>query len=767
MARMADPTDGLIRAIDQEASTAYGSDQAGELSTTRARAIRQYWGENLMPAPEGRSQVRDRSVFETINWILPSLIDIFAPGDDEVVKVKPVGPDDVQGAIQEGQYLNHVMLQKNPWLNVCLTLFVDAMLTKNAYVYVYRDYKREVDIDRYERQTKESLQILLKNSGVEIIEQKAYPDPDGAMEPVMGPDGQPLPEIVGVDPAGQPITQPAMQPVMLFDVTLRTTTTSGEVCIDVLPPEKCKVSERTPTYRIDEDCSYFEYECEDTISSLRQKGIDVPEDINDEDSVRTEEDNARDVLSENYDNYSADPAMRRVKVRTIWIRYDFDGDGISELQRVIRIGRQIFSREEVSRIPIASTVPMPVPHRHIGMSVADIVGDLQDIKTAILRGGLDNLYLSNNIRMAVSNKVNIDDVLLSRPGQPIRVDTDGADAVNHILPLQVPFVFPQAMEGLEYMDQTKENRTGVNRYFTGVDQNAMNKTASGQNQLITMAQQRVKLLARILGGCVEDIASLTHECILKSGHKKATIQLRNDWITVDPSTWKKRTDFKLCVAYAAGNKDSLVQKLILLGQQQGAAISGGLPIVTPNNIYNTGMELAKAMDFPDGNTFWTEPAKVPPPPPPQPDPSVIAIETLRAQSNERIKATELRQQTMQSEEDNAFNKYKTDADNETKIKVAELTHEHNERMKHIDGDVAAGLEGVKAHVNPKTKEADAKKADVKQKDGAIETLMKRLEDSDKERSATMAEVLKAISTMNGPKKIIRGKDGRATGVEPA
>lgn len=773
-----DMEDGLIRAIDLEAAAAYGSDEKGQLSSDRAKAIRYYWGENVNPSPEGRSQVRDRSVFEVIQWILPSLIDIFAGGDDEIVKVRPIAEDDVAAAVQEGMYLNHVMLQKNAWLNICMTLFVDAMLTKNAYVYVYRDYKREVEIDSYERQTKESLQLLLQTEGVEIIDQDQYPDPSGAQEPAMGPDGQPLQEIHGIGPDGQPIVTPVMQPVMLYDVTLRTTTTSGEVCIDVLPPEKCKVSERTPSYRIDKDCTYFEYECDDTISSLRQMGYDIEDDISDEGSDDTEEDQARDQYDEDRDDYVADPAMRRVKVRTIWVRYDYDQDGIAELQRVILVGRKVLAREEVSRIPIASTVPVPVPHRHPGMSMADIVMDLQEIKTAILRGGLDNLYLSNNIRMAVSNKVNIEDVLLSRPGQPIRVDTDGPDAINHVLPLQVPFVFPQAMEGLEYMDQTKENRTGVNRYFTGVDQNAMNKTAQGQNQLITMAQQRVKLMARLMGGCIEDIASLTHECILKSGHKKEVVEMKGMWVPVDPATWRKRKDFRLSVAYAAGNKDSLVQKLMLLGQQQAQAISGGLPIVTPDNIYNTGMELVKAMDFPSGSTFWTKPKDVPPPQPPQPDPSVIALETIRAQSAERMKAADLTQKTRQAEDDNALAKYTSDTGNETKITVAKLTHDHNEKMKtmdgqheskmkELDGHHAAGLEGVKAMVSPKTKETDAKNAETKQKGDSLEAFMSQLKSGEEDRKATMTALMEHLAKANGPKKIIRGKDGRATGVEPA
>jgi hypothetical protein len=112
---------------------------------------------------------------------------------------------------------------------------------------------------------------------------------------------------------------------------------------------------------------------------------------------------------------------------------------------------------------------------------------------------LDNLYLSNNPQKVLNeNLVNLDDVLKSVPGGIIRTED-----VNAIRYEKHPFVFPEAMQGMEYMDQVKENRTGTNRYFTGIDQNALNKTATGIQTLSTMAAQRVEQIARILGSGIE------------------------------------------------------------------------------------------------------------------------------------------------------------------------------------------------------------------------------------------------------------------------
>jgi hypothetical protein len=746
----------LLNAIDRAEETAYGSDEKGELSSARSLAIDMYLGRNTRPAPEGRSQVVDRSVFETINWILPSIVDIFANGDD-VVKIGPIGEEDVPGAEQESDFINHVMLNKTPWLMTVMTLFIDSALTKNAYVYTYKDYRRNVSIDSYEGQTKMGLQMLLDGGNSQIIKQKEYPDPSGEMEPVMGPDGQPAMQVMGVDPVGQPIMQPAMQPVMLYDVTIRTVETEGQYCIDVLPPEHCKVSDSTKSFQLD-GCPYFEYGCEKTISDLRKMGFDVEDDIASAEEDDTEEDQARDQFNEtNEGDTEYEPSMRKVWVRTIWIEHDYDEDGIAELQKIIRVGDTILDREEVSRINVRSTVSMLLPHRHPGLSISDIVKDLQEIKTAILRGGLDNLYLSNNSRMAVSNKVNLDDVLLSRPGQPIRVDTDMADAGAHVFPVQTPFIFPQAMEGLSYMDSVKQTRTGINSQFQGLDASQLTQLQPGTvNQISSMAAQRVKLLARIFGMCIEGIASDLHECILKSGHKKETVQLKGKWVEVDPASWKKRKDFKTVVGYAAGNKDSMIAKLMMIASAQEKAMMGGLPIVSPENMYNTAQELTKASDFPP-DRFFTHPSKIPPKGPPQPDVTVIAAEQIKSQTALKAKDMDVSQKATENATQLELEKYKIDTDAKVKLTIAQSQFDHDSMMRDKDTQVQFGM---------KKFEKDLENEPALEVNGKVDEMagkVSALEDSLKDGIQALQEALTTILTA---KRVVkRGKDGKAEGID--
>lgn len=773
---MAEDLDKLMGAIDAAESNSYGCDD--DLAAERALAIRYYQGENVEPAPDGRSQVVDRSLYETIQWMLPSLSRIFASGDD-VVELPPVGPEDEEGAKQEAEYLNYIVLQRNNWFDVFNTAAKDALLTKAGYLYPYREKRRQVEIEKYERQTEQGVALILQD-GAEVIKLKEYPDPDykpPPPQPMMqqGPQG-PMPVM---DPmTGQPAMQPPPPAPMLYDLDIRRTKEETKECILALPPERCRIAKTTTTVQL-RDCAYFEYFDFPTISDLRAEGYEIEDDIAGDPSAMPEEDAARDRYSEDAfaNDERTDPASRRVRCRWIWIRHDTDGDGIAELQYCVRVGMQILYREEINRIPIAVLCADPLPHRHVGQGIADVAIDIQRTKTAILRQGLDNLYQTNNSRTFVTEKINLDDLLTSRPGGIVRGKL-GAIYGQDIMPIQIPFMFPQAMEGLQYFDQVRDYRTGVNSNFAGITKDALSNTQSGVaiNQLSTMAAQRIEQIARNFANGVTELFAILHEIVLKGGHKKETVKLRGKWSEINPAEWRSRSDFKISVGYAAGNKDALVSRLQLIASQQMMALQAGLPIVNPRNLYETNIEMAKAADMSTPERFFQDPSQAPQPQPPQPDVTVMAAETLKTQSAEKIKAAELHSNEQIKEGELQLEKYKTDKDNEVRVLIAHHQHRleglklnHAKEMEHVKGHVQAGLKQLdgqqstqleehRARLNPKSIEAHTK---AKSSDAATD-LMHSLVRSHAEHSHMLGAVLKAVSA---PKRFIRDKGGKVVGAE--
>lgn len=700
----------LIAAIDDADNRSYGSNLSNltaELSAQRALAVDLYLGKNVDPAPEGQSSVVDRTVFETIQWILPSLCRIFANGDD-VVTLLPLGPDDIEQAKQESAYMNWLVTVKHAWFDQFLEFATDALLTKNAYWLVYRDNNRKVEIEKYEQQTKAGIAYLVQDPSCQIIDAKSTPAPDLAPDPILGPQGEPI-----VDANGQPMTTPAM----LYDVTIRRTNMDKDLCIRVLPPERVKVDQRSFSWRIDERCNYFEYWEEMTLTELREQGYDIPTDIGDDPEIYTQEDYARDQFGERrLERYKpSDPSMRRVKARMIWIRVDADGDGIAELLQITRVGRRILYREEVSRIPVASGVACPLPHRHVGVGIADMVADIQRIKTFLLRQGLDSVYASLYPQKILNEQVvNIDDALIRRPDGVIR-----ATDINQIRYEEVPFVLPQALQALQYMDSVRESRTGVTNGFGGIDTaDIMTQAQPGTvNQMTSMAAQRVEQIARILAFAIEDLFSIVHEQVLKMGHKRQMVQLAGKWTEVDPGGWRKRTDFKTCVAFSAGNKDGQISRLMVMAQKQMEALTAGVPVVTPENYYNTLVELTKAGDFASPERFWSDPAKAAPKPPPPPPPQVIAAQ-INAQSHEKIKAAEISQDEVKDQRKAELEKYAIDSDAGVKIMLAQMAQGHKVDSTKIQGHADVTLAALNARINGATDAgADLNKAVDKAHDG--------------------------------------------------
>ncbi len=738
----------LLNAIDAAEETAYGGDYDSDLSNERALALDYYYGRNVEPSPDGRSQVVDRSVFETVQWVLPSLSRIFANGDD-VVAFTPFGPEDEEQAKQEGDYLNYVVTQRNPWFTIFTSWAQDALLSKNAYCLAYVENKIQTETETYLRQSDEAVAMLTQDEGVEIVSFESEPDNDSPPQPVMDPmTGGPM-----LDPM---TGQPALQPRMLHNITIRRTTPQQKLRFRVLPPERCKVSEQTPSYSL-EDCDYFEYYDDVTISSLRAQGFDVPDDIVSDDGAipDTEVDDSRNLYSEReMESNPIDPSMRLVRARMIWIRYDYDEDGIAEMQKVLRVGRRIFDMEQATRIPVGCIVPNINTHRHIGTSLADMVVDIQRIKTAILRQGLDNLYQSNNVRYAVSDKVNLDDLSISAPGYNVRMEGGALPAEGHILPLMPPFMFPQAMQGLEYMDQVRENRTGTNRYFTGIDQNALNKTASGIQQLSTMAAQRVEQIARIISTGVEYLFSVAHELLIKSGHKGDVVKLRGRWVQIDPAGWKTGRDMRIVVGYGAGNKDALVSRLTMIANFQKEAMMGGLRIVTPQNIYETAIELTKAADFSAPSRFWTDPATVPPPPPTPSEAEIYAgVEHAKLQNEQQIKAAELAQQSQESELKATLEKYKVDLNAELQLLLEQLK---------LGGSVDLEQMRARSKAEPLRKEGEKLDALARSTDLAKSEISKLLSDFMGKVDSSVTELL---SSASAPRELVRDKAGKVSGVK--
>jgi hypothetical protein len=147
--------------LASEKANALAAVSAARLMEERADAMDYYLGDMRkdMPAQEGRSRAVSTDVADTIEGLMPSLMDIFA-GSDEVVRFEPVGPEDEAAAAQETDYVNHVFMQQNPGFMVLYSFIKDALLSKVGIVKVWWEEREEECRETYYDLTDDQFALL-------------------------------------------------------------------------------------------------------------------------------------------------------------------------------------------------------------------------------------------------------------------------------------------------------------------------------------------------------------------------------------------------------------------------------------------------------------------------------------------------------------------------------------------------------------------------------------------------------------------------------
>jgi hypothetical protein len=729
----------ILYKIEHEENVAYGVNDS-ELSDQRAKAIDFYLGEPFGNEIDGRSQVVSYDVQDTIESALPQLLKIFVAGD-QVIEFTPKGPDDQAAANQETDYINHVVMEKNNGFEVFYVWFKDSLLSKNGYVKCYYEEQVETEEEEYQGITDAQLQMLASDDSVEVAEIESMPDPSVNMDEMMQ-----MAMAQGQDPGMIPQS-------MIHNVKLKITRKEGQIKICNVAPEDMLVSVDTigtnlQNSRFVQHRTYMDrYNVASEFKLSKKRAQELQ---SDNQEGWDEESNARDIYSEEYDRSVVDDT---VLVKDTYIMLD------GKRMRYVVVGNDIIYSEQTEMVPFASITPMIMPHRHIGRSYADLTMDIQLIKSTLIRGQLDNMYLANNGRYAISDRVNLDDMLTSRPGGIVRVQGEPGTA---ILPLQhAPFP-PTSFTMVEYMDNMKEKRTGVTAYNQGLDSNSLNKTASGVAQIMSAAQQRLELVARTFAETgVKDLFLLVHRLVRMNYTKPDIIRLRNQWVEVDPREWKNRKDLTISVGLGAGNKDQQLMHLTTILQMQKEALAVG--ITSPDKIYNALAKLTQNAGFKNPDEFWTNPANNPPQEPPGPSIEEQMIQAQKEIESMKVQAG-LQKDQLQAETNNTklaaeMNIKQLELElkaKEVAIKEAELNlkaAEHNMKVAEIDANTRyiTAQEGV-ANID-----LEGNRVLVDQARQSIEEMQQAMAD-------IQASLEEAKAIQLAPKQIIRDKSGKAVGV---
>jgi hypothetical protein len=611
----------LLGAIDASEAQAQGN-FSDQVASDRADAIARYYGQPYGNEKPDRSSVISRDVADVMEGVTANVIKPFV-GGDQVVQFEPVGPEDETAASQETDYINFIALERNNGFMWLASAIKDALLLRTGYVKCQWTVRQDVISETYAGQNEQEIALLLQDKDVEVVQHSEYPDP---YAPTVDPQtGQPLP------------------PQMLHDVKVRRARPTEYVELCPIPPDEVLVSERATGPSL-QDVEFVQHRTHKTLSQLREAGYKVDDDITDNATGETVEDYARDRFGygDEFNDPTNDPSRRIVLFKESYINVDRDGDGIAEKRRVCTVGTTLLSDDEADVVGIASFSGIIVPHQHLGMSVYDLVEDIAKIKTSLMRSYLDNRMLQNNGRWGVDvQRTNMDDFLVSRPGGAIRVEGDPNTAV-------VPYITPDtssgALQGLEYLDSVRENRSGYTRNSAGIDNDALtNNTATGMKMQLSQSQLRLEMIARTIAETgVRDVFRIVHALTLKHSSQEDRVRLKGKWAVVNPREWIKRSDLSISIGLGTGTQDQQLAKLIGLGPMMQQMQMLGLVGVTEG--YNYGAEVLKLTGYKSPDKFIHAPVTdpqtgQPKEPSPQPPPPVQVAQIQQQGKQAELQAT--------------------------------------------------------------------------------------------------------------------------------
>jgi hypothetical protein len=566
----------LVGILNNQISNATGG-YTSTINDKKATALDYYMGdESLIDAEDGESSVITREVLENVERELGQQLKVFASGE-RVVQFDPTGEEDEEQAEQETDYVLHIYNKENNGFKISHDWIKSALIEKVSYVKVWVEENEETEVQTYTNLLDIELAQALDQDEVEALEHSER-----------------LINLNGIE-------------TTVHDIKIRVTEKKKRIKIAAVPGEEIGVARNHNELSL-EDCHFVYHKPQGvTASDLIEAGFDkktvmeLPGYSEAENELETSRNYSDDEATTLYDE--ADASTREIEVYECYIRMDYDGDGIAELRKVTISGDKVLENEECDFIPFASLCPLPMPHKHVGLSYADMLMELQDVKTVLTQQILTNLYFTNLPELEVVEKqiVNIDDFLLRKSGSLKRVTAPGT--VN---PLVVPFTAGASIPMLDVLDGMIERRVGRSR---PLDPEVLAKTtgmafAMGQEQDAQLSEKLARTFAET---GFKELFGMIHELAIKNSDKEQIIRLRNKYVPVNPTEWKHRENMTVVVGLGTGNQEKEATKLMALAEKQEAHLQMGSPLVTMKNVYNTYAKLVERIGLKEPSLYFTDP----------------------------------------------------------------------------------------------------------------------------------------------------------------
>ena len=622
----------------------------GKLSSSREDLKNAYYGEayavDADRAKDGWSTYVDRTVMETVEWAKGPLLKVFA-GSEELVRFEPTIPDEEEYAQDATDYVNKIVFGRNAF-DLVYGPLTDGLYQRVGWAKVHFDEQvREV--------------VAQELDGLSYDEAHAVS--------------------MAADQAGMSASLERDDDSDSYTAKIVRERRDQRIAVTAIPSERVIYSKDALSIESARFIAHWE---DKMAGDLMAEGYprDVVKSLPSDNDSYPETRTQRLINSDDDDDDDTERSdgSRLVRVYEAYLTADLTGKGKLQRLKVIYAGESekivVLKSEEwtMDRPPLFAACSLPLPYSPVGLSLADLVVDLQKLRTEMMRDVLDNMYLANHgelhiNRGSANDEINFDQFLSRSPGGAY--NTTGNVTIT---PLPVGNIATAALSGLDLTDKAKEQRTGLGMSNQGLSADALQNTATGAAILEEAQNVRLEMIARIYAETffkpmAKYVLSLAHRYI----REPVNIQRRGSFSAVTPMEWNPDMAVTVTVGLGTGSRQKqanamqqlmAVQDRLLssLGKQSPVRLTHvirlthklaeSLGVESPEQYFGTVEDAAKSEE-----AILQEPEA--------PNPETMKLEMQQAQNEQKI---QLEREKAQASLQNDAAKMRADME----IRIAEL-----------------------------------------------------------------------------------------------
>ena len=566
-------------------------DYVDQQQADRTKALEYINGEmNDVPSHPDMSGVVSTDIRDTVKKLMPSVMRTIL-ANDRIVEYRPNSQDQVEEAEQATNYVNMVALEECDAESAIYDAIYDAMIIKTGIIKWCAYQHKEIEIEKYTDQSDVALAELMSDENVEILDLTSMPDDD--------------PEMLMMNPEA-----------MVHSFTVKRVVSRVQPKLEAIRRDRFLISPEAQTIKEAELVGERMFV---TRSELVGMGYDkeLIDSISSWDDLNEADDYSR--MGDDWTDNSSDSsrAMQRVEVFEVFVKIDLDGDGTAEMHRIL-YGESddasdrfvLVAHEMVSEAPYTSVVVERDAHQFEGHSIAEDLKRIQQIKTVMLRGLMDNTYSQAEPRTAyVASAVeNPNDV--GSPRKPLAL-MSGMRIDDVIQYRMEPFVGDKLMGVMEYVDNIIKEKTGITDASGGLTPETMANTTATATQLMSEAGYATadNIVRSISHGLKNAFLGLL-KLVIAHADKPRTMMVNGEFVEYDPRTWDAGMNCTINVGLGGGTKERDMASLqVVLNMQREiiAAFGPDNPFVKPEQLYNSLQKMTETTGLPSADPFFTKP----------------------------------------------------------------------------------------------------------------------------------------------------------------